>query len=178
MFAARIMHLSDSAWLTCSSVCFVAADFLRAWVLLLEHTETSALCNNAEVSLAALKSFQELLQIGGRVIKAENGKVNDGASTSQSSNKTSVTTDSLAAGTANKSKKPDSAESIGATVDGSADSQPMIDAVLFQTLMNHAWKVKCNVYQLAFQFICIIRTTFLQSLMNLKWLTKLWYNFL
>ncbi|KAK7482827.1 hypothetical protein BaRGS_00025993, partial [Batillaria attramentaria] len=38
-------------------------DFPRAWSLLLEYIETSALCRNAEVSLAALKSFQEILQI-------------------------------------------------------------------------------------------------------------------
>ncbi|XP_059169708.1 protein MON2 homolog [Physella acuta] len=39
-------------------------DFPRAWSLLLDHIEVSALCRNAEVSLAALKSFQEILQIG------------------------------------------------------------------------------------------------------------------
>ncbi|CAL1538550.1 unnamed protein product, partial [Lymnaea stagnalis] len=39
-------------------------DFPRAWSLLLDHIELSALCRNAEVSLAALKSFQEILQIG------------------------------------------------------------------------------------------------------------------
>lgn len=38
-------------------------DFPRAWSLLLEHIEYSALCPNAEVSLAALKSFQEIIQI-------------------------------------------------------------------------------------------------------------------
>ena len=38
-------------------------DFPRAWALLLEFIESSALCRNAEVSLAALKSFQEILQI-------------------------------------------------------------------------------------------------------------------
>ncbi|KAK3102372.1 hypothetical protein FSP39_010884 [Pinctada imbricata] len=38
-------------------------DFPRAWSLLLEYIESSALCLNAEVSLAALKSFQEILQI-------------------------------------------------------------------------------------------------------------------
>lgn len=38
-------------------------DFPRAWSLLLEYIETAALCRNAEVSLAALKSFQEILQI-------------------------------------------------------------------------------------------------------------------
>ncbi|XP_074659312.1 protein MON2 homolog [Tubulanus polymorphus] len=38
-------------------------DFPRAWALLLEFIEASALCRNAEVTLAALKSFQEILQI-------------------------------------------------------------------------------------------------------------------
>ncbi|XP_062616734.1 protein MON2 homolog isoform X2 [Saccostrea cucullata] len=38
-------------------------DFPRAWSLLLEYIETNAMCNNAEVSLAALKSFQEILQM-------------------------------------------------------------------------------------------------------------------
>ncbi|XP_050413409.1 protein MON2 homolog [Patella vulgata] len=38
-------------------------DFPRAWSLLLEHIENSALCPSAEVSLAALKSFQEILQL-------------------------------------------------------------------------------------------------------------------
>lgn len=40
-------------------------DFPRAWSLLLEYIETNAMCNNAEVSLAALKSFQEILQMSG-----------------------------------------------------------------------------------------------------------------
>lgn len=38
-------------------------DFPRAWALLLEFIETAALSKNNEVSLAALKSFQEILQI-------------------------------------------------------------------------------------------------------------------
>ncbi|KAK3580643.1 hypothetical protein CHS0354_013414 [Potamilus streckersoni] len=38
-------------------------DFPRAWSLLLEHIENSAQCQNAEVSLAALKSFQEILYL-------------------------------------------------------------------------------------------------------------------
>lgn len=42
--------------------CF-PGDFPRAWSLLLEHIESSALCPNAEVSLAALKSFQEILHV-------------------------------------------------------------------------------------------------------------------
>ncbi|XP_071082780.1 protein MON2 homolog [Haliotis cracherodii] len=36
-------------------------DFPRAWSLLLDHIESAAMCPNAEVSLAALKSFQEIL---------------------------------------------------------------------------------------------------------------------
>jgi hypothetical protein len=40
------------------------AEFLRAWILLLEHIESAALCANTEVSLAALKSFQDVLLIG------------------------------------------------------------------------------------------------------------------
>jgi len=38
-------------------------DFPRAWALLLEMIESGALCRNAEVSLAALRSFQEILHI-------------------------------------------------------------------------------------------------------------------
>lgn len=40
------------------------AEFLRAWILLLEHIESAALCANTEVSLASLKSFQDVLLIG------------------------------------------------------------------------------------------------------------------
>lgn len=39
-------------------------DFSRAWALLLEFVEAGALGKNDEVALAALKSFQEVLQIG------------------------------------------------------------------------------------------------------------------
>ena len=46
-----------------SDTLLFAGDFPRAWALLLEYIELSALCRNAEVSLAALKSFQEILQI-------------------------------------------------------------------------------------------------------------------
>ncbi|XP_035827170.1 protein MON2 homolog [Aplysia californica] len=49
-------------------------DFPRAWSLLLEHIELSALCQNAEVSLAALKSFQEILQIGRATKGSEDGE--------------------------------------------------------------------------------------------------------
>lgn len=41
----------------------LAGDFPRAWALLLEFIESSALSHSAEVSLAALKSFQEILHI-------------------------------------------------------------------------------------------------------------------
>ncbi|KAJ8269821.1 hypothetical protein COCON_G00124280 [Conger conger] len=38
-------------------------DFFKAWELLLDHIQSAALSRNNEVSLAALKSFQEILQI-------------------------------------------------------------------------------------------------------------------
>uniref|UniRef100_A0A2K5X5N9 Protein MON2 homolog n=1 Tax=Macaca fascicularis TaxID=9541 RepID=A0A2K5X5N9_MACFA len=38
-------------------------DFSRAWDVLLDHIQSAALSKNNEVSLAALKSFQEILQI-------------------------------------------------------------------------------------------------------------------
>jgi len=40
-----------------------SGEFLRAWAFLLEYIESAALCQNAEVSLAALKSFHEILNI-------------------------------------------------------------------------------------------------------------------
>ena len=36
-------------------------DFPHAWALLLDHIEGAALCQNAEVSIAAIKSFQNIL---------------------------------------------------------------------------------------------------------------------
>uniref|UniRef100_A0A8C7QZX8 Protein MON2 homolog n=1 Tax=Oncorhynchus mykiss TaxID=8022 RepID=A0A8C7QZX8_ONCMY len=39
-------------------------DFFKAWEVLLDHIQSAALSKNNEVSLAALKSFQEILQIG------------------------------------------------------------------------------------------------------------------
>uniref|UniRef100_A0A8D0A2P0 Protein MON2 homolog n=1 Tax=Sander lucioperca TaxID=283035 RepID=A0A8D0A2P0_SANLU len=39
-------------------------DFFEAWEVLLNHIQSAALSKNNEVSLAALKSFQEILQIG------------------------------------------------------------------------------------------------------------------
>lgn len=44
-------------------VLMLLGDFPRAWALLLEFIETAALSKNNEVSLAALKSFQEILNI-------------------------------------------------------------------------------------------------------------------
>uniref|UniRef100_A0A667Z2T2 Protein MON2 homolog n=1 Tax=Myripristis murdjan TaxID=586833 RepID=A0A667Z2T2_9TELE len=38
-------------------------DFFKAWEVLLDHIQSAALSKNNEVSLAALKSFQEILQI-------------------------------------------------------------------------------------------------------------------
>lgn len=38
-------------------------DFPRAWTLLLQFIDTAALSKNNEVSLSALKSFQEILNI-------------------------------------------------------------------------------------------------------------------
>uniref|UniRef100_A0A4W5QZX6 Protein MON2 homolog n=1 Tax=Hucho hucho TaxID=62062 RepID=A0A4W5QZX6_9TELE len=38
-------------------------DFFKAWEVLLDHIQSAALSKNSEVSLAALKSFQEVLQI-------------------------------------------------------------------------------------------------------------------
>ncbi|KAK3745647.1 hypothetical protein RRG08_015435 [Elysia crispata] len=52
-------------------------DFPRAWSLLLDHIELSALCHNAEVSLAALKSFQEILQISRATSSGGGSKAGD-----------------------------------------------------------------------------------------------------
>ncbi|XP_056596097.1 protein MON2 homolog isoform X2 [Triplophysa dalaica] len=38
-------------------------DFFKAWEVLLDHIKSAALSKNSEVSLAALKSFQEILQL-------------------------------------------------------------------------------------------------------------------
>uniref|UniRef100_A0A8C7PR76 Protein MON2 homolog n=1 Tax=Oncorhynchus mykiss TaxID=8022 RepID=A0A8C7PR76_ONCMY len=38
-------------------------DYFKAWEVLLDHIQSAALSKNSEVSLAALKSFQEILQI-------------------------------------------------------------------------------------------------------------------
>ncbi len=53
----------------------VAGDFPRAWALLLEFIESGALCRNAEVSLAALKSFQEILQLNKDSNKSDDWKL-------------------------------------------------------------------------------------------------------
>ena len=50
----------------------ISGGFAKAWSLLLEYIEKSALCKNSEVSLAALKSFQEMLQI-----RTESGSLKD-----------------------------------------------------------------------------------------------------
>jgi hypothetical protein len=42
---------------------FYIEDFPHAWALLLDHIEGAALCQNAEISIAAIKSFQEMLLI-------------------------------------------------------------------------------------------------------------------
>ncbi|KAG1680890.1 Protein MON2 [Nymphon striatum] len=39
------------------------SDFSRAWALLLDHIESSSLSKNSEVSLAGLKSFQDILNV-------------------------------------------------------------------------------------------------------------------
>ncbi|XP_051026852.1 protein MON2 homolog isoform X2 [Acomys russatus] len=46
-------------------------DFSRAWDVLLDHIQSAALSKNNEVSLAALKSFQEILQIASPVRDSE-----------------------------------------------------------------------------------------------------------
>ena len=58
---------------------YLAGDFPRAWALLLELIELSALCQNSEVSLAALKSFQEILQLNSSG-SASSGSNSSGAS--------------------------------------------------------------------------------------------------
>lgn len=40
-----------------------SGDFFKAWEVLLDHIQSAALSKNNEVSLAALKSFQEILQL-------------------------------------------------------------------------------------------------------------------
>lgn len=47
----------------CYYPCYFAGDFPRAWALLLEHIEASALSPSKEVSLNALKSFLEVIQM-------------------------------------------------------------------------------------------------------------------
>lgn len=46
-------------------------DFSQAWDVLLDHIQSAALSKNNEVSLAALKSFQEILQIVSPVRETE-----------------------------------------------------------------------------------------------------------
>ena len=47
-------------------VCLSAEDFPHAWALLLDHIEGAALSQNAEISIAAIKSFQEMLLISNK----------------------------------------------------------------------------------------------------------------
>lgn len=49
-------------WLILSKNTHVG-DFFKAWEVLLDHIQSAALSKNNEVSLAALKSFQEILQL-------------------------------------------------------------------------------------------------------------------
>ena len=61
-----LVHVSVVSVMLIDDVTYVrllADGFSRSWDLLLSHIESSALCHNAEVSLAALKSLQEMLQI-------------------------------------------------------------------------------------------------------------------
>lgn len=51
-----------------------SGDFFKAWEVLLDHIQSAALSKNNEVSLAALKSFQEILQIVTPVKDADVGK--------------------------------------------------------------------------------------------------------
>ncbi|XP_077982841.1 protein MON2 homolog [Glandiceps talaboti] len=60
-------------------------DYPRAWALLLEYIESAALSSSSEVSLAALKSFQEILEIQTQAKKGDPKEVSDGAVASSSS---------------------------------------------------------------------------------------------
>lgn len=63
---AAHFHLSHYNWQfhTVLPFCSISAgDFFEAWEVLLNHIQSAALSKNNEVSLAALKSFQEILQI-------------------------------------------------------------------------------------------------------------------
>ncbi|CAH1783969.1 unnamed protein product [Owenia fusiformis] len=61
----RVLSLAGVARVfnTKRKVLQLLGDFPRAWALLLEFIENAALSRNAEISLAALKSFQEILHI-------------------------------------------------------------------------------------------------------------------
>ncbi|PVD25080.1 hypothetical protein C0Q70_15578 [Pomacea canaliculata] len=99
-------------------------DFPRAWSLLLEYIETSALCPNAEVSLAALKSFQEILQIG----RDAKDRINDDLDLPQTL------------------LQPPSAEEIQRS--GEAGTTPILDAapdLADISLWTAAWKVWVNI---------------------------------
>ncbi|XP_075525556.1 mon2 homolog, regulator of endosome-to-Golgi trafficking isoform X1 [Dermacentor variabilis] len=63
---ARVFHVKRE-------VLHTLGDFPRAWALLLEFIENSALSKNNEVSLSALKSFQEILHLSRPTEGAGNG---------------------------------------------------------------------------------------------------------
>ncbi|XP_077547344.1 mon2 homolog, regulator of endosome-to-Golgi trafficking isoform X2 [Haemaphysalis longicornis] len=63
---ARVFHVKRE-------VLHTLGDFPRAWALLLEFIENSALSKNNEVSLSALKSFQEILHLSRPSEGAGNG---------------------------------------------------------------------------------------------------------
>ncbi|CAN7938580.1 unnamed protein product [Ixodes hexagonus] len=65
---ARVFHVKRQ-------VLHTLGDFPRAWALLLEFIENSALSKNNEVSLSALKSFQEILHLS----RPSEGSGNGGA---------------------------------------------------------------------------------------------------
>uniref|UniRef100_A0A6B0VF32 Protein MON2 homolog n=1 Tax=Ixodes ricinus TaxID=34613 RepID=A0A6B0VF32_IXORI len=65
---ARVFHVKRQ-------VLHTLGDFPRAWALLLEFIENSALSKNNEVSLSALKSFQEILHLS----RPSEGSGNNGA---------------------------------------------------------------------------------------------------
>lgn len=60
----RVVYRAIIGIFTVPPRCLVSpGDFFEAWEVLLNHIQSAALSKNNEVSLAALKSFQEILQI-------------------------------------------------------------------------------------------------------------------
>ena len=96
-------------------------DFGRAWALLLEFIENSALSKNNEVSLSALKSFQDMLHMTSR-------------GTVPSSSATSVCGDSVSMSGA-PSLNGDSG------LDSLSSDKAAEEAMLWET----AWKVWCTI---------------------------------